>query len=437
MFSKILVSAITIAAALSATTAFADNLNWNGLDTGGVRLQQKAPRSNGMHVRFAEPASLTQDRQVRFNPKANQVFEIEKSGNSRPVTGSNAKAASLKTGMTAEQARALNAQKKAASPKYQAYRNNQRALAEGGGNGARVRNGKVALSKDAQLGRTPYEKYGRVAPVEDARFGKTAHLDKGVKVVKPGGIELPKDARFGRTPYEKYGRVAPMEEARFGRTAHLDKGVRAAKSGKKVAKAANALEDGAKVAKTGRKLRTVGRLVTGGVATAAVGAALGVKVPDAVDGVMFAGKLVTDPKNAPKRLAGVAEGGFRMVGTAADSITDPGKMARNFGGAVDGVGRSVASTKVYKDLAKTRTGREIGRATSWTTHAVSKDYNTFKRTQTGRAIGVATKTVDKRVFKPLNKGVNTGMKTVGKGARTAGKAVGKTAKNVAKKLKFW
>jgi hypothetical protein len=408
MFSKTIVTTVAIAVALHATAAFADGLNWNGVKTGGISLHQKAPRPDGLNVRFADQfpksgapkvsagtmrlgstnyakygrvapdedarfgttshlkrkaeAPSLKTKQVHFDAKRNRVYEIEKSGRSRPVTSGATTTGKAKAGMTTGEARALNAEKKAVSPKYADYKANQRKLAKTGNDGLRVKNGKVV-------------------PPKNARFGTTSHVAGNAKTAK--------------------------------------RGAKAAKTTKTAAK-------GAKIAKTGTKLRTVGKFAAGGAASAVAGAALGVKVPDAVDAAMFTGKLVTDPKNAPKRLAGLATGGARMVGTAANAVTDPGRMARNLAGAANGVGRSVANTKVYKSLAKTKTGREIGKATSWTGKQAGKGYDSFKRTKTAKTIGTTARTVDKKVFKPLNRTVNKTTKTIGKGAR-----------NVAKKLKFW
>ncbi len=426
MFSKTIVTTVAIAVALHATAAFADGVSWNGVKTGGISLQQKAPRPNGLNVRFADQfrkggapkatagtmrlgstnyakygrvapsenarfgttshltrnakAPALKTRQVHFDPKGNRVYEIEKSGRSRPVTGGAKVTGKAKAGMTTSEARALNAKKKAVSPKYADYKANQKSLAKTRNGGLRVKNGKVV----------------------------------------------------------------PPKNARFGTTSHVAKGAKTAKRGSKAAKATRSVARGAKIAKTGKKLRTVGKFAAGGAASAAAGAALGVKVPDAVDAAMFTGKLVTDPKNAPKRLAGLATGGARMVGTAANAVTDPGRMARNLYGAANGVGRSVANTKVYKSLARTKTGREIGKATSWTKKQVGKGYDRFKRTKTAKTIGTAARTVDKKVFKPLNRTVNKTTKTIGKiaknprkTAKVAAKKISKGAKKVAKKLKFW
>jgi len=430
MFIKAVISTVGLAVALNATAAFADNIRWNGAQSGGASIQKKAPRPNGMNVRFADqfkkggtvkattggmrlgstPYSKyqrvapsgkarfgttahvtkkganakatvrTPAKRVHFDSSKNTVRKIEKIGQ-RPVNGGKAsKSGSLKKkGMSTKEARALNAQKKANSPKYKAYKHSQHKLAKKSG-GLKVRNGNV------------------VAP-KNALFGTTRHLSNTRKGVK---------------------------------------------NSRKVTKTAKHLKKGAKIAKTGKKLRTVGKLATGGAVGMVAGAALGVKVPDAVDAAMFAGKLVTDPKNAPKRLYGVAKGGVRMVGTAANAITDPSRMARNLHGAAKGVGRSIAKTKVYKNLAKTKTGRTIGKATKWTGKKVGAGYNKFKKTKTAKAIGKAAKTVDKQVFKRANKGVKTvgkvtkkASKKIAKGAKKTAKKIGKGAKKVAKKLKFW
>lgn len=467
MFRNLIVSAVAAAIAFQATAALADGATWGGAKTGGISLQQKAPRSNGLHVRFADQvqrggapkasarttrlgstnyakygrvapnenarfgttshvtkkskapgfAPAKQAKHVQFDRKGNRVYKIEKSGKSNPVTHGAPRSGGLKAGMTTKEARALNARKKAASPKYKAYKANQHTLAKTRSGGLRV-------------------KKGQVVPPKNARFGATSHVAK----IKSGSLRV------------KNGKVLPPKHARFGTTSHVAKGAKTAKRGTKAAKAART---GAKVAKTGRKLRTIGKFAAGGAATAVAGAALGVKVPDAVDAAMFTGKLITDPKNAPKRLAGAAKGGVRMIGTAADAITDPSRMARNLYGAANGVGRSVANTKVYKRLAKTRTGRQIGKATSWTKKRIGTSYNKFKRTKTAKAIGSTARTVDKKVFKPLNRSVNKGMKAAGKGAKKiaggakkaskkvskkvakGAKKIAKGAKKIGKKLKFW
>jgi hypothetical protein len=193
------------------------------------------------------------------------------------------------------------------------------------------------------------------------------------------------------------------------------------KTGAKLAKT------GRKAAKTGRKLGRVAKGALGGGAAGMVaGAALGVKVPDAVDGVMFAGKLVTDPKNAPKRIAGVAKGGVKMAGTIATTVTDPGKMARNLGNSAKGIGRTISKTGAYKRVARTRTGRAIGKGTRTVGRNVSRGYKTLARTRTGRTVGKVTKTVDRYTFKAANKGVKKAGRTVSRAGKSAGRFLKKT-----------
>ena len=127
---------------------------------------------------------------------------------------------------------------------------------------------------------------------------------------------------------------------------HIKNSTNAAKQHAKTAKRA---KRGAEVAKKGAKYsRAAKGALAGGAAGMVAGAALGVKIPDAVDGVMFAGKLVSDSKNADKMIAKAAEDGVKMVGTAATTITNPAKMARNLGGAVSGVGKTLGLSGVFK-----------------------------------------------------------------------------------------
>jgi len=489
MFFKTVISAIAVTVALNATAAFADNLTREGAKSGGIAVTQKAPRSNGLKVRFADyfqkaPATKA-SKGVHFDSSKNKVFKIEKSGNSRPVSAGKPKARVVKQGMSSSQARALNTQKKATSPKYQAYKQNQHKLATKSSGGLKVKNGKVVPPKNARFGTTAHVRgKGSSATAKGVHFdssrnkvvkieksGKSRPVSAGkpkARVVKQGmsssqARALNAQKKATSPKYQAYkqnqrklakkssgglkvknGKVVPPKNARLGTTAHLKNTGKGVKNTRKTAKAARTLKKGAKIAKTGRKLRTVGKIATGGAASMAVGAALGVKVPDAVDAAMFAGKLVTDPKNAHKRLYGAAKGGVKMIGTAATTITDPSRMARNLGNAAKGVGRSVANTKVYKTLAKTKTGRAIGKVTSWTTKKAGAGYTKFKKTKTAKAIGKAAKAVDKQVFKRANKGV----KTIGKGATKASRKIAKGAKKtagkfkkgakkVAKKLKFW
>ncbi len=102
-----------------------------------------------------------------------------------------------------------------------------------------------------------------------------------------------------------------------------------------------------KTLKHAKRLRTakkIGKIAAGGAAGMVAGAALGEDVPDVFDAAAYSVKLVKDPRNAPKMLANTAKGGVRMAGRMALTVTDPGKMARNLGGAAKGVGNSIART---------------------------------------------------------------------------------------------
>ncbi len=196
---------------------------------------------------------------------------------------------------------------------------------------------------------------------------------------------------------------------------------KAGKETVKVAKSANKI----------RKLKAVGKVAAGGAAGAVAGAALGEHVPDAFDAAAYTVRLARDPKHAPKMLYGTAKGGVAMAGRMALTVTDPGKMARNLSGAAQGVGRSIANTGVYKSFARTRTGRSIGKATSFAGAKVSQGYKRFARSKTGKAAGTVVKTVDKYTFKQANKGVKVTTRAVSKGS----KVVAKVAKKEAKKAK--
>ena len=213
-----------------------------------------------------------------------------------------------------------------------------------------------------------------------------------------------------------------------------------------------------KTLKHAKRLRTakkIGKIAVGGAAGMVAGAALGEDVPDVFDAAEYSVKLVKDPRNAPKMLANTAKGGVRMAGRMALTVTDPGKMARNLGGAAKGVGNSIARTGAYKKLARTKTGRTIGKGTRWAGHNVSKCYKTVAKSRTGRAIGSAARTVDRQVFKRTNKGLRSAGKGLKKGGKVIGRTakkttrkigktakrttrkIGRTAKKAAKKLKFW
>lgn len=205
-----------------------------------------------------------------------------------------------------------------------------------------------------------------------------------------------------------------------------------AKNGKKAAKTAKTV---AKTGKTARKLKTVGKVAAGGAAGMVAGAAMGEQIPDAFDAAAYSYKMARNPKDAPKMLYGTAKGGVAMAGRMADTVTDPGKMARNLGNSARGVGKSIANTGVYKSVAKTKTGRAIGSATTWTTGKVSQGYKSVARTKTGKTIGAAAKTVDKYTFKQANKGVKATTKAVSKGSKVVAKAAKKEAKKAKKTAK--
>jgi len=220
-------------------------------------------------------------------------------------------------------------------------------------------------------------------------------------------------------------------------------GVKAARKNQRIVK--KGAKNAAKVAKTGKKLRklkTVGKIATGGAVGMVAGAAMGEHIPDAFDAAAYTYKMARNPKDAPKMLANTAKGGVAMAGRMALTVTDPGKMARNLQGAAKGVGRSIANTGVYKSVAKTKTGRAIGKAATWTTGKVSKGYKSLARTKTGKAVGAAARTVDRQVFKRANAGVKAtgkalskGSKVAGKIAKTSAKEVGAVAKKTGKKAK--
>jgi histone H1/5 len=189
-----------------------------------------------------------------------------------------------------------------------------------------------------------------------------------------------------------------------------------------------------KVAKSAtklRKLKTVGKVAAGGAAGAVAGAAMGEHIPDVFEATAYTYKMARNPKDAPKMLYGTAKGGVAMAGRMALTVTDPGKMARNLGGAAQGVGRSIANTGVYKSMARTKTGRIIGKATGYASAKVSQGYKSFARSKTGKTAGAVAKTVDKYTFKQANKGVKVTTKAVSKGS----KVVAKVAKKEAKKAK--
>jgi hypothetical protein len=214
---------------------------------------------------------------------------------------------------------------------------------------------------------------------------------------------------------------------------HSSNGRRYKKTSTKLLKARSTRKT-LKTLKHAKRIRTakkIGKIAAGGAAGMVAGAALGEDVPDVFDAAEYSVKLVKDPRNAPKMLANTAKGGVRMAGRMALTVTDPGKMARNLGGAAKGVGRSIANTGAYKKLARTKTGRTIGKGTRWAGRGVSKGYRTVSKTRTGRAIGSAARTVDKQVFKRANKG----LRSAGKGLKKGGKALGRTAKKSTRKLK--
>jgi len=187
-----------------------------------------------------------------------------------------------------------------------------------------------------------------------------------------------------------------------------------------------------KVGKTARKLKTVGKVAAGGAVGMVAGAALGEHVPDVFDATAYTYKMARNPKNAPKMLANTAKGGVAMAGRMALTVTDPGKMARNLHGAVNGVGRSIANTGVYKSMARTKTGRTIGKATSFAGSKIRHGYKSFARSKTGKATGAVLRTANKYTFKQANKGVKTATRIVSKGSKAVGKSVKKASKKAKK-----
>jgi len=116
------------------------------------------------------------------------------------------------------------------------------------------------------------------------------------------------------------------------------KSLRKAKASRKAAKAARTVKTAAKTVKTAKKLRTIGKIATGGAATMVVGAALGVKIPDAVDAALWTAKTLSNPAQAPKRVAALAVGAVKTTATALKTLTNPKKMAKNLGKAAKSVG---------------------------------------------------------------------------------------------------
>jgi len=121
------------------------------------------------------------------------------------------------------------------------------------------------------------------------------------------------------------------------------KALRKAKTSRKAAKAARTAKTAARTVKTAKKLRTVGKIATGGAATMVVGAALGVKIPDAVDAALWTAKTLSNPAEAPKRVAALAVGAVKTTGQALKTLTQPKKMAKNLGKAAKSVGCAIAS----------------------------------------------------------------------------------------------
>ena len=117
--------------------------------------------------------------------------------------------------------------------------------------------------------------------------------------------------------------------------------------------AAKTAKKGAKWSRTA-KGAVIGGAV-GGVGTMAAEAALGVDIPDVVDGAMFAGKLISDPEHADELLLDTAKDGVKMANTIATTITDPAKMASNVGNAVDGVGKDIGKLGLFKNKESVNT----------------------------------------------------------------------------------
>lgn len=228
---------------------------------------------------------------------------------------------------------------------------------------------------------------------------------------------------------------------------HSSNGRRYKKTSSQLVKSKGTLRN----AKRFRNAKRYGKVLAGGAAGMVAGAALGERIPDVFDAAEYTAKMARDPRNAPKMLANTARGGVRMAGRMALTVTDPGKMARNLHGAARGVGRSISNTRVYKSLAKTRTGRTIGKGTRWASRTTSRGYKKLARSRTGRAVSSVTRTIDRQVFKRTNKGLRkTGRtisrtsKSVGRFTKKTSRKAGRTAKKIgrgigkaAKKLKFW
>jgi hypothetical protein len=200
---------------------------------------------------------------------------------------------------------------------------------------------------------------------------------------------------------------------------------KAGKESVKVAKSANKF----------RKLKTVGKVAAGGAVGAVAGAAMGEHVPDVFDATAYTYKMAKDPTQAPKMLFNTAKGGVAMAGRMANTVTDPGKMARNLGGAAQGIGRSIANTGAYKSLARTKTGRTIGKATGYAGAKVSQGYKSFARSKAGKATGAVLRTADKYTFKQANKGVKVATKAVSRGSKVVGRSVKTQAKKAKKTVR--
>ncbi len=211
-----------------------------------------------------------------------------------------------------------------------------------------------------------------------------------------------------------------------------------AKSTKTVAKTAKTAKTAAKVGKTAKKLKTVGKVAAGGVLAMGAGVALGVDVPDVFDAAAFSYDLAKDPRNADKKIAGLATGATAMGVTALNAATDPSKMASNIANAAKGAAHSIANTGVYKKLAKTKTGKAIGSVATASYKVAAAGYSSFQKSKTGKATATAAKAVNKAIFKPANKLVNKAApvvtKTVAKTTEKVRTTVRNTVKDTTKKV---
>lgn len=116
---------------------------------------------------------------------------------------------------------------------------------------------------------------------------------------------------------------------------------KSAKHAHKANKARKHAKNANKARKTFKTGRTLAKVATGGAASMAVGAALGVKVPDAVDAATWSYNTLKNPKQAPKRFAKLGKDTVKTTAKAAKTLTQPKTMARNLGNAGKKVGKGV------------------------------------------------------------------------------------------------